>query len=83
MWAQCPVIVALFVQLYCARGEECQERGRCLLCVGEGERITPTVEMSRNREVDRGAHEQQMAACQRGNTQEDSHCQNMPLNREI
>jgi hypothetical protein len=32
--------------------------------------------------VERGAPEQQMAACQRGNTQEDIHCQKMPLNRE-
>jgi len=45
--------------------------------------ITSTVEMSRNREVERGAPEQQMAACQRGHTQEDSLCQKMPLNTEI
>ena len=57
------------------RSEECQERGRCLLCVGEGERITSIVEMPRNREVERGTPERQMAACQRANTQEDSHCQ--------
>ena len=57
------------------RSEESPERGTCLLCVGEGARIASTVEMSRNREVERGASEQQMAACQRGHTQEDSRCQ--------
>jgi hypothetical protein len=41
---------------------------------GERERIPPSVEMSRNTEVERGVPEELMATCQQGTyTQEDPH----------
>ena len=56
------------VNLETKRSEGFTDWGRCLMCEGEGERITSTVEMSRNTEMERGVPEEEMATHQRGSS---------------